>query len=359
MNSASVSWSIALLLRSASALAATTSSIRSRGEDEPAEPQAGRERLARGSGVDDPLRGQRLQRAERVPVVAELAVVVVLDDQPAGARAPTRPRSPRRRAPAARRAGTGGPASAARRRPIASRSTAAPSSSTSSGASLSPHALRGARRWPAGCSARSRASLAPRARSASQSSRNPCVKPEQTTTRSGVTATPRARATYSASAARSSGRPRGSRVAERPGGRRASARRAAAEPGRARESRHVGRARAAGRTGSGASAARARRRRPARSRAGRSATHVPEPCMAVEPALGDELAVGLGDRVPREAEVGGERPRGRQRGPGRQPAARTASRSADSSAALGRVPVRSRCRSTPEMAHVFCHRNGS
>ena len=31
-----------------------------------------------------------------------------------------------------------------------------------------------------------------------------------------------------------------------------------------------------------------------------------------------------------------------------------ASLSADSSAALTLVPARSRCRSTPEMAHVFC-----
>ena len=54
------------------------------GEDEPAQPDTGRERLARGPGIHHPLRGERLQRAQRVAVVAELAVVVVLDDQPTG-----------------------------------------------------------------------------------------------------------------------------------------------------------------------------------------------------------------------------------------------------------------------------------
>ena len=68
-------------------------------------------------------------------------------------------------------------------------------------------AIRQCRGYP---SASAASVLAPRARSASQSSSRPWAKPAQTTTRSGVTATPRARARYPASASRSCGRPRGS-----------------------------------------------------------------------------------------------------------------------------------------------------
>jgi hypothetical protein len=49
------------------------------GDDEPAEPERGRERLARRAGVDDPLGLQPLQRADRRPVVAVLGVIVVFD----------------------------------------------------------------------------------------------------------------------------------------------------------------------------------------------------------------------------------------------------------------------------------------
>ena len=59
-----------------------------RRENQPTQPDPGRERLAGGSRVHDPLRRQRLERPERVAVVAELAVVVVLDDQPAGRERP-------------------------------------------------------------------------------------------------------------------------------------------------------------------------------------------------------------------------------------------------------------------------------
>jgi hypothetical protein len=51
-----------------------------RREDEPSEPQAGRQRLARRAGVDDVLGRQPLERADRLAVVAELAVVVILDE---------------------------------------------------------------------------------------------------------------------------------------------------------------------------------------------------------------------------------------------------------------------------------------
>ena len=78
-NSASVSWSSTPVCRSARSLAATTPSTRCAGSTSQASRSAGRERLARGPGVHDPVRRERLQRADRVPVVPELAVVVVLD----------------------------------------------------------------------------------------------------------------------------------------------------------------------------------------------------------------------------------------------------------------------------------------
>src|SRR4051794_1407615 len=52
--------------------------------DEPADAQRGREALRRRARIDDPLGVQALQRADRAAVVAELGVVVVLDDQPVG-----------------------------------------------------------------------------------------------------------------------------------------------------------------------------------------------------------------------------------------------------------------------------------
>ena len=50
-----------------------------RGDDQPAEPQAGGQALAGRPGVDDMIGRERLQCAHRLPVVAELPVVVVLD----------------------------------------------------------------------------------------------------------------------------------------------------------------------------------------------------------------------------------------------------------------------------------------
>ena len=57
-------------------------------EHKPTQPQARRECLARGPGIDDLFWGQALQRPEWMAVVAELAVVVVLDDQAAGVERP-------------------------------------------------------------------------------------------------------------------------------------------------------------------------------------------------------------------------------------------------------------------------------
>jgi hypothetical protein len=56
-------------------------------QHQPAEPQSRCERLARRPPVHDVLWVERLQRADRRPVEAELAVVVVLDEEVvAGAR---------------------------------------------------------------------------------------------------------------------------------------------------------------------------------------------------------------------------------------------------------------------------------
>jgi hypothetical protein len=55
-----------------------------RGRGDPAEPQRGAERLARRSEVGHVLRRLALQRADRRPVVAQVGVVVVLDDERVG-----------------------------------------------------------------------------------------------------------------------------------------------------------------------------------------------------------------------------------------------------------------------------------
>ena len=55
---------------------------------QPAQVQSGRQGLARRPAVDDVVRRQRLHRAHRVPVVAELAVVVVFHQHRAGAGGP-------------------------------------------------------------------------------------------------------------------------------------------------------------------------------------------------------------------------------------------------------------------------------
>jgi hypothetical protein len=51
------------------------------GDDDPGDAQAGSHRLAGGSGVEDAVVGQPLQGVHGLTVVAELAVVVVLDDE--------------------------------------------------------------------------------------------------------------------------------------------------------------------------------------------------------------------------------------------------------------------------------------
>jgi hypothetical protein len=54
-----------------------------RRDHQPAEPQARGQALAGRAGVDDTIGRERLQGAHRLPVVAELPVVVVLDHHPA------------------------------------------------------------------------------------------------------------------------------------------------------------------------------------------------------------------------------------------------------------------------------------
>jgi hypothetical protein len=135
-----------------------------RGQHQPAEAQAGGEGLARGPGVGDAVRGERLERTDGLPVVAELSVVVVLDDEPAAipaARAPSAGRSPGRppaqRTTSVRRPGASatpsgnwcaGVSSAASASP--NRATTAPSASTGTSRSRSPRAVLSWRwlRWP-------------------------------------------------------------------------------------------------------------------------------------------------------------------------------------------------------------------
>ena len=73
------------------------------GATHPAEPQRRRERLRRRAEIDDPVRREPLQRADRRAVVAVLGVVVVLDHDARPTRA-ARAAAPAR---APRRSGTG------------------------------------------------------------------------------------------------------------------------------------------------------------------------------------------------------------------------------------------------------------
>ena len=103
------------------------------------------------------------------------------------------------------------------------------------------------------------------------------------------------------------------------------------EPGRAGEQRQIGRAGpqvVAGTTASRPAAGRSCRRG-ARALGDPRARAVPRR----QPALGDKLAVGLGDGVARDAQIQCERPRRGQRRSGASLPLRTASRSAPSSAA--------------------------
>ncbi|RPK52228.1 hypothetical protein EES40_02935 [Streptomyces sp. ADI93-02] len=64
------------------------------GQHHPGQPQPGRQGLAGRPQVDDPLRVEALERAHRLTVVAELAVVVVLQDQTARGPRPVDRRGP-------------------------------------------------------------------------------------------------------------------------------------------------------------------------------------------------------------------------------------------------------------------------
>jgi hypothetical protein len=56
--------------------------------EEPAEPQTGRERLAGRAGEGDAVRVERLERADGLPVVPQLGVVIVLDHKAGGCACP-------------------------------------------------------------------------------------------------------------------------------------------------------------------------------------------------------------------------------------------------------------------------------
>lgn len=92
------------------------------------------------------------------------------------------------------------------------------------------------------------------------------------------------------------------------------------EPGGAREGREVGAAgdEVVGGTGLFAAAWRGLGRRSYDAPLGDPGARA---LTCGEPALGDEVGVGLGDRVAGDAEVDGERAGGRETGPGGQPAA--------------------------------------
>ena len=96
-KSAKVSWSRIGEPRSASSLASANGSTSSRRQDEPAEPEPGREGLAGGPGVGDPVGIEALHRADRGAVVAVLGVVVVLEHQRAGSLRPGEHRGARLR----------------------------------------------------------------------------------------------------------------------------------------------------------------------------------------------------------------------------------------------------------------------
>ena len=78
-KSANASCSIRAVPRSASAFSSRTALQQAARDDEPAEPQRRRQRLAGRAGVDDALGLEALQRPDGRAVVAVLGVVVVLD----------------------------------------------------------------------------------------------------------------------------------------------------------------------------------------------------------------------------------------------------------------------------------------
>ena len=148
------------------------------------------------------------------------------------------------------------------------------------------------------------------------SSSTACRTPAQITIDSGDVRTPRARPRYSASASRSSGRPRGSPMRSASVGASASARRVEASHalrGNSATSGEPGIRLCVGTTAHAAGAA-----------GMRVAAGVDDPGARAlarrQPALGDEFGVGLGDRVAGQSEVGGQAAGRRQHRAGRQAA---------------------------------------
>ena len=317
----------------------TTASRQRCRHDQPAKPQAGRERLA-SSCRDTRLDRARAPAARRAaPVVAELGVVVVLDHDAPPSRA--------QRAARARRsgesttpvghwwAGVASTTGAARRA-----TTSSPCSSTRAPANVDPgigeHRAVRRQAWILDGDRARAAGEAGRGRAA----RGPASHRAQTTIASGSATTPRTRRRYArapgGAPARRAGRGSRTRRSARRAGRRAS--RAAR---RARERREVGCAReevelrrsARRRGAAGAAAASPRRRRTWRRPGGR------------EIPLGEQLRIGLDDEPARDAEIAGERTRGGIRSPAARVPSRTSWRKRSSSCAR-RLPPRRRTSSS-------------
>ena len=167
-----------------------------RRREHPPEPQRRREPLRDRADLHDPLGRDALERADRVAVVAELGVVVVLDDQRVLVLGPLEQRRAPLGATARRRSGTGGPGSrrrprspsrAARRRPDRARRRG-------SGTGSSPGGLGD---QTVLCPARllDRDPLDSRASAATgTATANPCANPPQMIVCSGSGAAPRTRA---------------------------------------------------------------------------------------------------------------------------------------------------------------------
>ena len=277
-------------------------------------------------------------RADGLAVVAELAVVVVLDDQPAGCAGPVDDRG-RRAGPARRPSGNwcaGVSSDRGRRRPSAS--TAAPRSSTGSGAQAAARrarddrAVAGQARTPRRRGASPRAAAAPRRAAPALGEAGADHDPARgRRARRGPGPGSRPAPAQLRPAPRVA-------VAERVGRARSPARAGAArQPGRPREGREVGRARpqVVARAAAAAAAARGAGAGPARPP--RSATRVPEPCRAASQPSATSWPYASATvlrAMPRSA--ASAREDGSRRA-GAQPAAsRTASRSACSSAARAR-----------------------
>ena len=278
-----------------------------RRDDEPAEPQRGRERLARRAGVGDAVGFEALQRADRRAVVAVLGVVVVLDGEGVAVAQPGEQRG----------AALGGEDGAGRvlvgggeddgvfvaRAPRTRR----PSSSTAIGTGSRP-----ARRAISSCSGLP----GPRSRCGGRRRRRARGRRGE---RLGVAARDhdaRGVGDHAADAAevvgeRLRGASRG-RSSRRTGGRRRASSRAPRGSRAAR--RRAGSSRRRGRWGGSRSAGAAAARAPAsaRSRRPRRVGHARARALPqAQVALGGELAVGVDHHAARDAELAGEVARGR------------------------------------------------